>query len=122
MLNRFGIIAFIIILMNALLSFSIEKDSLITYQKVSSAIDSLKKTEFYKTVESKLKEYAPEIKKALKNNFKKVSKKTLENDRLMRQIFRKSYPFLPLAVRMFVDEQLFVEFCMDNRALLISVE
>lgn len=121
MINRFGIVLFIIFVMSSFRSYSHGKDTLITYQKVSSAIDSLKKTELYKTAEAKLKEYSPEIKKALKNNLKKVSQKTLENDKLMRQIFKKSYPFLPLTIRMFVDEQLFVEFCMDNRELLVEV-
>ncbi len=84
--------------------------------------DSLMTGELNNKIDEQLKKFIPEIKKVMKDNFKKVTKSTLNNDKAMIITFRKSYQFLPLPVRLVVDQEDFVKFCMRNKHLLLQVK
>ena len=84
--------------------------------------DSLNFSQFNNKVDEQLKKFIPEIKKVLKDNIKKVTKSTLNNDKAMMITFRKSYQFLPLPVRLIVDQEDFVKFCMRNKHILLEVK
>jgi len=90
-------ISIFLLILSPIILFSAPKDSTINIKKVYSAIDSIKNSDFYKAAELEFKKHAPEIKAIIKKNFKKVSKKTLENDKLMRAMFKESYKFCHLA-------------------------
>lgn len=84
--------------------------------------DSLKLGKLNSKIDEQLKKFIPEIKKVLKGKLKHSTKSTLNNDKAMMITFRKSYQFLPLPVRLLVDQEDFVKFCMRNKHLLLEIK
>lgn len=109
-----------------MLNFSIlqsyQNDSIPKVEDLEPVSDSTMFNDFYHKMEDQLKKYIPDIKKVMKDNFKKITNSTLKNDKAMTTTFKKSYQFLPLPIRLMVDQDDFVKFCMRNKHLIMEVK
>ncbi len=122
MINNVLILIAIVFFLSIGTLFSMENDSISEPKEEVIKIDSSVANEFYVKIEEQLKKFIPEIKNVLKDSFKKVSKSALSNEKVMETTFRKSYQFLPLPIRLMVDQDVFVKFCMRNRNLLLEIK
>lgn len=70
-----------------------------------------------KTLENNL----PIIKKFVIEKVGPAAKEMIKNDEKMKLIFKTVYNLLPFAVRMVVNENEFVSFCMNNKYMLLDL-
>ena len=73
---------------------------------------------------NQLKALLPTISKVINKTIKReVTAKGITfspNDKSLKVIFQKAYAFLPGPVSILISEELFVKFCMTNKALLVK--
>ena len=68
-----------------------------------------------------LEDQLPRIRKLIREKIGILPKNTIHNDDLMRSSFKRLYQALPRMIRMAINENMFVEFCMANRERLLSI-
>ncbi len=68
-----------------------------------------------------LEEQLPKIRKLIREKIGILPKNTIHNDDLMRSSFKRLYQVLPRMIRMAINENIFVEFCMANRERLLNI-
>ncbi len=68
-----------------------------------------------------LEDQLPRIRKLIKAKLGIIPKKSIHNDDFMRNSFKSLYQALPRMIRMAINENLFVEFCMTNRERLMNI-
>ena len=68
-----------------------------------------------------LEDQLPRIRKLIKEKLGVVPKKSINNDDFMRKSFKRLYQALPRMIRIAINENIFVEFCMANRERLINI-
>lgn len=115
------LIFFVFFIFNQSLVISNTNDTTLINNVSESISDSTFLDEFYQKIEEELKKHLPEIKKNVKKSFKNLSKNALNNEKVMETVFRKSYQFLPLPVRLIVDQDKYVKFCFQNKKLLLDI-
>ena len=68
-----------------------------------------------------LEDQLPRIRKLIREKIGIIPKNTIHNDDLMRNSFKRLYQALPRMIRMAINENIFVEFCMANRERLLNI-
>ena len=68
-----------------------------------------------------LEDQLPRIRKLIREKIGILPKNTIHNDDLMRNSFKRLYQALPRMIRMAINENIFVEFCMANRERLLNI-
>ena len=68
-----------------------------------------------------LEDQLPKIRKLIREKIGILPKNTIHNDHLMRNSFKRLYQALPRMIRMAINENIFVEFCMVNRERLLNI-
>ena len=68
-----------------------------------------------------LEDQLPRIRKLIREKIGIIPKNTIHNDDLMRNSFKRLYQALPRMIRMAINENMFVEFCMANRERLLNI-
>ena len=68
-----------------------------------------------------LEDQLPRIRKLIREKIGILPKNTIHNDDLMRNSFKRLYQALPRMIRMAINENTFVEFCMTNRERLLNI-
>ena len=68
-----------------------------------------------------LEEQLPRVRKLLRKKIGILPKNTIHNEDLMRKSFKSLYQALPRMIRLAINENMFVEFCMLNRERLLNI-
>ena len=68
-----------------------------------------------------LEDQLPRIRKLIREKIGILPKNTIHNEGLMRNSFKSLYQALPRMIRMAINENIFVEFCMVNRERLLNI-
>ena len=68
-----------------------------------------------------LEDQLPRIRKLIIKKIGILPKNTINNDDFMRNSFKRLYQALPRMIRMTINENMFVEFCMENRERLLNI-
>ena len=68
-----------------------------------------------------LENHLPRIRKLIKEKLGKIPDKSIHNDDFMRNSFMRLYQALPRMIRMAINENIFIEFCMSNRERLLNI-
>ena len=68
-----------------------------------------------------LEDQLPRIRKLIREKIGIIPKNSIHNDDLMRNSFKRLYQALPRMIRMAINENIFVEFCMANRERLLNI-
>lgn len=78
-----------------------------------------------KTLEKiKLENIIPDIRQIIFNKvvpkLKKENLSHLAADQVFKEVFKNTYTFLPAPVRLVIDEETFVNFCLNNKSKLLG--
>ena len=68
-----------------------------------------------------LEDQLPRIRKLIREKLGIIPKNSIHNDDFMRSSFKRLYQALPRMIRMAINENTFVEFCMTNRERLLNI-
>lgn len=72
----------------------------------------------------KLENIIPDIRQIIFSKVApKLKKENLSNlaaDQIFKEVFKTAYTFLPSPVRLIIDEETFVRFCLNNKSKLLS--
>ena len=68
-----------------------------------------------------LENHLPRIRKLIREKIGIIPKNSIHNDDFMRSSFKRLYQALPRMIRMAINENTFVEFCMTNRERLLNI-
>jgi hypothetical protein len=66
----------------------------------------------------KIEQQIPRLKALASEKIGPLAKQTIQDDKAMAQTFSMLYEFLPTTLRLMIQEEAFVEFCLRNRKLL----
>jgi hypothetical protein len=68
----------------------------------------------------RIEQQIPRFKALVSERIGPLAKQTIEDDKAMAQTFSMLYEFLPTTLRLMIQEETFVDFCLRNRQLLIE--
>ena len=68
-----------------------------------------------------IEDQLPRIRKLINEKIGTIPKNSIHNDDFMRNSFKRLYQALPRMIRIAINENIFVDFCMANRERLINI-
>lgn len=68
----------------------------------------------------RIEQQIPRFKALVSEKIGPLAKHTIEDDKAMAQTFSMLYEFLPTTLRLMIQEETFVDFCLRNRKLLFD--